>query len=333
MPVAFVKQPGDVALENSCDQPVAFVGGTTTIAKGDSASCEVTVTNYSPAAANVQVKVRGPHTQSLADQELSDGNKRNNGFIWNGTLSPALAPEAISLDSPGDGYYGGVCDDYGPLAAFTDESFANEAVVPFSFGHEMYDTLMFDSNGYLVVGGGSAADHSYSPTDLFPGPAAPNNVLAPYFTDLNPSEAGAICAGYYASGPDLYLGVEYNGVPVFGSSEPRSFEVWILSGTTDEYITFEYDETALGAGDVDATLEVGAENRDGSSAVTLGTDVVPSSDGYQVVMGSPTAGGSKTITYDAFGKKTGTFIVAASMTSDVTQGTDFQRVKIKVVNP
>ena len=40
-----------------------------------------------------------------------------------------------------------------------------------------------------------------------------------------------------------------------------------------------------------------------------------------------------TIDYDAFGKKTGTFDIKATMTSDVTQGTDFQIVRIKVVNP
>ena len=335
LPVAFNKHPGEVTLENSCDTPSAIVAQDLTIAKGDTANCEVTVTNYNASTAHVQVKVKGPNNKHLKINNWSEGNQQGNGFIWNGALSPALAPEVLGLATGDDSYYGGVCADYGPLAAFSDESLDNEAVLPFSFGGEVYDTLMFDSNGYLVVGGGSSSDHSYSPTGLFPGASAPNNVLAPYWTDLNPDDGGEICAGYYwgdIAQTFLILGVEYLGVPVFGTGETRSFEVWIVSdGANQEGIWFEYDGSDMGAGDPDATLQVGAENRDGSSAAVLGTDIVPSSIGYEVVMGTPTAGGSKTLTYDAFGRKTGRYLATASMTSDVTQGTDQQRVRIHVV--
>ena len=40
------------------------------------------------------------------------------------------------------------------------------------------------SDGYLVAGGGEAADVEFVPQDM-PDPAAPNNVLAPFWTDLN----------------------------------------------------------------------------------------------------------------------------------------------------
>jgi hypothetical protein len=182
-----------------------------------------------------------------------------------------------------------------------------------------------------------------------PDPAKPNNVLAPYWTDLDPSSGGDI---YFAEldfgGGVKYLVVEWHQVPVYGTSNERTFQLWIAEATTSEDISFEYcvspngasypsdgcsdtSSQQLGAGAPDGLI-VGAENRDGTSAATIGPiDTQPYNDGYVVDAGSPTAGGTMTIDYDAFGKNAGTVDVKATLTSDVTQGTDFQIVRIKVV--
>jgi hypothetical protein len=184
-----------------------------------------------------------------------------------------------------------------------------------------------------------------------PDPTRPNNVLAPYWTDLDPGSGGEI---YFAllnfGGGVYYYVIEWHQVPVYGTTDERTFQVWIGAGAAGEDIAYEYcvapntaaypddgcDDVAslaMGPGAPDG-LVVGAENRDGTSAATIGPiDTEPYNDGYVVDAGSPTAGGSMTIDYYAFGKKTGTFDVKAMMTSDVTQGTDYQIVKIHVVNP
>jgi len=340
MPVAFNKQPGNVSLSNSCDAQ-----SNVTIVKGATAHCSVSVSNFDNSTAHVSVRVKAPNTDRLIIKNWSAGNKQGNGFLWNGTLSPSLAPEVLALTPDGGPAGDPTCCGYLPLSlfgigaqpGFTDESFANYNVPTFSYGHELYDALMVDSNGYLVVGGGDSTDHNFSPVGVFPGTARPNNVIAPYWTDLDPSQPGAsVRVGTLTDGTTNWIVVDYEDVPVYGTTNKRSFEVWIQetnSTTSGEGIWMEYSDN-MGPGDATATLEVGAENRDGTSSKTLGTNVAPANDaGYRVVMGSPTAGGTKTITYDAYGKRTGTFDVRALMSSDVTQGTAIKLVKVHVVNP
>jgi len=350
VPVAFYKQPGEVTLENSCGA-TTLVAQELTIDKGDTANCEVTVTNYANTDANVEVRVKAPNTGRLIIKNWSDGNKKGNGFIWNGELSPALPPEILALTSPGYGYvsspaiFGAV-----PEGGYGDETIGvyEGLPVPFWYGGEAYDAFGVDSNGYLVVGGGLGSEDNNCCDPVMPDPTRPNNVLAPYWTDLDPGSGGDIYVSLlFCGGTCYYYLIEWHQVPVFGApAEERTFQIWLGAGGAGEDTSFEYcidpndatpsdgcDDAApglLGAGAPDG-LVVGAENRDGSDAATIGPeDTEPSNLGYKVIAGSPTAGGTMTITYDAFGKKVGTFMVRALMTSDVTQGTAIQTVKIKV---
>lgn len=351
LPVAWDKHPGDVTLENSCNAPLnSFVAQQLTINKGETAECSVTATNYANTDANVQLRVKALKNGRVIIKNWTAGNKKNNGFIWNGQLSPALAPEINSIDSPGYGYLSLPGLGVTPESGFGDEDALLYSGVPaFTYGDEIYDTLLINPNGYVVVNSdGSSADNNCC-SPAMPDPAKPNNVLAPYWTDLDPSSGGDI---YFAEldfgGGVKYLVVEWHQVPVYGTSNERTFQLWIAEATTSEDISFEYcvspngasypsdgcsdtSSQQLGAGAPDGLI-VGAENRDGTSAATIGPiDTQPYNDGYVVDAGSPTAGGTMTIDYDAFGKNAGTVDVKATLTSDVTQGTDFQIVRIKVV--
>ena len=64
----------------------------------------------------------------------------------------------------------------------------------FKYGAETYTKLALTSNGYAVVGGGDSADLDFVP-QTFPDAARPNNVLAPYWTDLNPGAGGSVSIG------------------------------------------------------------------------------------------------------------------------------------------
>jgi len=103
------------------------------------------------------------------------------------------------------------------------------------------------------------------------------------------------------------------------------FQIWVQ--TDAEFQSFEY-ASVVGSGDP-VGLNTGAENRDGSSGVNLGS-VPASGDAYHIETSPPAAGGTATITYDAIGQNAGTTRLKAKMTSDVTQGTAFAYVTMTV---
>ncbi len=356
MPVAFRKAPGEVTLTNRCNPPgPAPAGQRIDLNRGQTADCTTTATNFTNQAAHVQLGAQAPAGNGLVLRNWSAGNRDGNGFVWNGTLAPALAPPIESITAPGYGYVSMPGIGALPESAFgidyTDETIVTyTGLPPFSYGGEVYDELSVDSNGYVIVGGDiTDADNNCCDPQM-PDPARPNNVLAPYWTDLNPEAGGEV---YLALVGD-YLVVEWRRIPVFGTTNQRTFQVWIATTSAEEDISFEYcvspnnrevnpstgewgcNDSApaqMGAGSPDGLL-VGAENRDGTSAATIGPlNTRPTNRGYVVDAGVPTAGGSKTISYDAFGGAVGTYDVRARMSSDVTPGTTIEIVRIRVVNP
>jgi subtilisin family serine protease len=323
LPVAFVKQPGNVALAHSCDP--------TTIPTNSSADCEVTVTNFAPVPAEVNLTVEGPRgANALQVRNFSDGTPFRNGFRWSGTLSPSLAPTIDSIAPPGPpfGYVPLSAFGVAPIGGVGDETIVNFNVDPFLYGAETYTRIGMVSNGYAVVGGGTSADVNYIP-QTFPDPARPNNVLAPYWTDLNPAAGGALRATYLSDGTRWWLVLDWENVPIWTTGEPRSFQIWIQDTPAGvESITYAYGP-AMGPGDPEG-LTVGAENRDGTSGVNLG-EIPSAGDGYTITTSPPQAGGSKTITYEAQSQsRTGNYDIVASMTSNVTAGTARKVVTITI---
>ena len=55
----------------------------------------------------------------------------------------------------------------------------------FVYNGETYTSVGVDSNGYLIAGGGTAEDNNCCNLPRDPEPARPNNVLAPFWTDLD----------------------------------------------------------------------------------------------------------------------------------------------------
>jgi len=341
LPVAFDKHPGEVTVVNSCESA--------TVPKGSEIDCQVTVQNFAPVDANVSLRVKGPRSRNLLLNDWSAGNKKGNGFIWNGELSASLPPNVLPLTTPGFGYYS--MDELGatPESGFTDESIGNYDVPAFNYGGELYNTIGLDSNGYLVVGGGTADDNECC-DPIIPSPVQPNNVLAPYWTDLDPGSGGDIYAVLVGFGGGIfYLVFEWDQVPVFGTSNARTAQVWIQVANptgTEEDISFEYCIARSAGGDgcagtfpqalpvgpgAGTDLVVGAENRDGSSGATIGPEgTQPLEQGYVVHLTSPTPGGSMNITYDAFGQRKGTYKITSSLVSDVMQGTATDQFKVTV---
>src|SRR4051812_3404563 len=250
IPVAFAKRQGDVTLAHTCT-PSSF-------ATSGHAHCTASVANFSPLPAAVNLSIKGSpglrYSNPSAPASLIGTGE---GVQWSGTLSGSVPPQVTGV-TPGAGPAGG----YLPLSAFGiaaisgvgDDTISNFNVPTFYYGGEPYTSLGGVSNGYLVVGGGTSADVVFAPQH-FPNAARPNNVLAPIWSDLNPSAAGAIRIGTLTDGSTSWLIVDWAGVKNFGNATTHTHEVWIQlpggaagTGPASEDITFSYNGGATRGG-------------------------------------------------------------------------------------
>lgn len=326
LPVAFNKAGAAVSLTHACDP--------TTIDVNSATDCVVSAQNLTPMPAPTTLRVSGPANNKLRVQNVSaPGVPSGNGFTWSGTLAGSVAPTIDSITdaagtSPGGDYFPlSQFPSITPIAGMGDETIANFTVPAYLYGDEVYTRIAVDSNGYVVIGGGTAQDNNCCTPQTFPNPARPNNVMAPYWTDLNPATGGAVRIGILAAGPSgpRWLVVDWEAVDTFGvPASASSFQVWIQLGATEGlWLTY---------GDLSAPaiqgLSVGAENRDGTSGVNLGG--APTAADYVIETSPPTPGGSVTINYEALGTKVGGYDLTAAVTSPIFSGTATKVVHITV---
>ena len=316
IPVAFVKKQGAVTLSQTC-APTSFA---TTAAS----HCSATVANFGSVAANVTLKVTSPdklaYTKVAAPASVI-GNGA--GATWSGTLGPAIPPQVNSITpSSAIGGYLPLADyGIGPVADAGDETISNFNVPTFYYGGEPYTRIGVVSNGYVVIGGGTTADINYYP-QTFPDPARPNNVVAPFWTDLNPAAGGALRVAILGDGSTNWLIVDYNAVKNFSNLTTHTGEVWFRLGAApaSEQTSIVYGAANAAADDPGSAINWGAENRTGTSGVNLTSAPADNTEWLVNTIG-PTAGGTQTITYDVSAKKAGTYHSVAAMTSNLTAGT------------
>jgi subtilisin family serine protease len=337
IPVAFVKQQGLVTLANSCS-PTTFPASTN--ASPTASHCTATVSNFSSqpadASLNISQQERGKALQYKNVGAPGSVIGSGDGVQWSGTLAPAVPPQVTGV-TPGTGPAGG----YLPLSAFGssvnvgsgDDTITNFNVPTFYYGGEPYSQIGVVSNGYLKIGGGDSTDLVFTPQH-FPNPAKPNNVLAPLWSDLDPTHApttggtpGKVLINVLSDGDRDWIIVDWENVKNFGNNTTHTFEVWLQTtggsagtGPGSEDITYTYSSTANAAtGDGDSGVNWGAENRTGSSGANIATAPANNTE-YKVHTTPPAAGGSVTIPYDITSKKPGTYHSVASMTSNRTPG-------------
>ena len=319
LPVAFVKKQGAVTLSHSCSPASFAVAGST--------HCTVSAANLARVQANVSVKVSGSpglhYSNVSAPASLIAPHF---GAQWSGTLSPALPPTVDSITNiTGGGPAGG----YLPLAllgvpaqpGFTDDNILNFNVPTFFYGGESYTRVGVVSNGYVVIGGGTASDVNFAP-QTFPNAARPNNVVAPFWNDLNPPAGGAIRIATLTDGTSTWLVVDYAGVKNFSNAFTHTGELWFRLGSvaSSEQTTISYGAANSANGDPGSGINWGAENRDGTSGKNIASPGPANNTEYAVQTSPPTAGGITSFTYDATANLPGTYDSTASMTSNQTPG-------------
>ena len=300
--------------------------------RGDTTDCTITAENVSFEDASVLITDDLPNQLKLDKSTLVGATVFGNVITFNGSLFAASPPAPDVVVDPLASPFG-----YFPLSLFgssvdigaTDESIATFNVPSFDYAGQSYSTIGIVSNGYIVVGGGTGADVDFINTDL-PDAAIPNNVLAPFWTDLNPAAGGRVLINVLGAGGNVWTVVEWESVENFGDGETNTTQVWIGINTDanpGEDISFVYGaDVSDGDG---SFLTVGVENKFGNEGGTVyfdgaGTPPAPSNPfpGYEVdvfsVPGAP--GETHTITYTAEAKNKGAWTNYALMTSDAFQG-------------
>ena len=331
MPVAFVKTQGTATLTNACTP------ATIPASKGGSAShCTVSTSNLGASASNVSITVQPAEKgKALSYKNITLPGSvigSGDGVQWSGTLTPALPPAINSIANitgggPAGGYLPLSLFGIAPIAGVGDDTITNFNTPTFFFGGEPYTRVGVVSNGYLVIGGGPAADVNFFP-QTFPNAARPNNVIAPFWTDLNPAATGggAIRIGTLTDGSSTWIVVDWAAVKNFSNATTHTGEIWLRvasggagTGPSSEQSTISYGAANAAAGDPGSAINWGAENRTGTSGVNLSPAPADNTE-YRVNTTAPVAGGVVTISFDVFSKLAATYHSVASMTSSTVPG-------------
>ena len=321
MPVAVNVGEASLALAQSCTPTEIRRGATTTCTVTASSTLPVDVEATIDVLASPILKVQGV---------TAPATKRVFGATWTGTLTAALPPTVDSVTGvdPSEvtsGYLPLSAFGISPVAGVGDESIVNFTVPAYTYGGEVYTSIGIVSNGYVVVGGGTSADVEYAPPASLPDAATPNNVIAPFWTDLNPEAGGSLYVGTLSDGVNDYLVLDWEDVPSWSDGGANSFQVWIQLGATENtWMAYGGPLTA----DSSVGSLTGAENRTGSSGVTVTS--VDTDLAYVITTSPPTAGGAVTFDYTLKGLLWGTWSTTATLRSDAINTIPIEVTKIKV---
>lgn len=318
LPVAFTPGSAAVTLTSTCDP------GTITLRPVTASTCTVTAANTGAAPATVDLRT------SVSNRLRITGVQ---GATRDSTTSVALSKVTLAGNRPGTPSIGAGVSPAGYLAlsnfgiapqAIGDEEILNFTVPSFQYNGQPYTRIGVSSNGYAVVGGGSSEDVAYEPQTL-PDPARPNNVLAPFWTDLDGTGTPGVSVGILSDGTHRWLVLEWQ-VKVWGTSSGRTFQTWIGLGATQD-ISFTYDEDNLPQDPDGQPLTVGAENSDGSGGGQI--TGLPTGD-LVVTSTAAQPGGTAQYTLEVQGASSGIGTVTSTMTSPSILGTTVKESTITV---
>ena len=165
IPVAFFKKQGTVTLTHTC-APTTFP------AKTGAAHCIASVANFGSVGGEREPDGRRTSTRASLDftniAAPATAIKKDDGVQWSGTLTPAIPPQVTAItDITGNGPAGGYLPlslfGIAPVAGVGDDTITNFNVPTFFYGGEPYTRIGVVSNGYVVIGGGTAADIVFAP--------------------------------------------------------------------------------------------------------------------------------------------------------------------------
>lgn len=246
--------------------------------------------------------VPGSLTESITDgTTISPFSYGRGELSWSGTLDVGGLFIGPSATSPAG---------YLPLASLgvaqracpsnCDDGAIALNVPAFTYNGQTYTQVIWSVNGTIEAGLTSGLAASAS-NQSFPNAAAPNNLIAPFWTDLNlgdNTDDAQWRIAVLTAGPDTFTVYEWSNVPLFGDPNNRySFQVWVQNGTSGN-IWFTYG--GLGTMTPPSGVTVGAENSGGDQGFNYyvnGTGTPPAT-GVDLQIALQT-GGTATFTFQA----------------------------------
>jgi hypothetical protein len=318
LPVAFIPTQGQTSLSQDC--------AADSIARGESTTCTITATNTSLDDTTVDLRTfvnsNLELTAATAPAVLSGGAAVVDGAVLaGGQLGiPSVDPGDTAGYVPLDAFGGTIVTPVG------DEQFVNFNVPAFSYNGETYTRIGLNSNGYVVAGGGTSQDNNCCNLPTGPSPARPNNMVAPFWTDLDGTGAPGVMVNILTDGVNDWIVAEWR-VNDWGTTRSRVFQTWIgINGVQDISMTYKLD--TMTAAPTGQDYLVGAENAAGQGDVA---SFVPTGD-LVVTSTDPTPGASLTYDVTVRGAKAGDGIVTTEMTGpDLPGGTTVVSSGIAVI--
>jgi hypothetical protein len=288
-------------------------------------TCTVTIQNNGAEDITYKILDLTSPNFTVVEDSVVGGRLHNHNIITNyGTLTGGTT-QGIAVEKADTLLAYNSLGELGipPLTDIGDESMVNLSTLqPYIYNGEEYTTVGMSSNGYLIAGLGSDEDIAYIP-QIFPDEAIPNNVIAPLWTDLDPSEGGNLYAALLTRDNISWVVFEWENVPVFDSEKPDpncggggcnpdtfTFQIWIKTNAPEQDITFVYEKVeGVGA---ESGLNIGAENVEGTIGGNY--EALPIAGDELVVLSTPgTAGETHVISYTADPVLTGEWIGCAVM--------------------
>jgi uncharacterized repeat protein (TIGR01451 family) len=179
-------------------------------------------------------------------------------LTWSGTLDPG-GLDLTASPSP-FGYFPLASLGVAPFACPSncDDGAIALNVPSFVYNGQSYSQVIWSVNGTLEAGLASGVASSASNQNL-PDPTVPNNVIAPFWTDLNLGAGGNWYVAVLNAGPTQFTVYEWKDVPLFGDLANRySFQVWVQNGPSGNiWVTYAQLGNVSGA-------TVGVENETGT---------------------------------------------------------------------
>jgi subtilisin family serine protease len=224
---------------------------------------DVQFLGFASLAATTQAGVRlndtSPVTQSTNHAKGSD----NLAGIGRPVTLGAGGPDGFgynwidSNEEDGPAYNWTDVSSSGTVVSAGDETVTSvDLPFEFSFYGETHTSVGIASNGYLIFGGGSTSDFS---NNSIPDPAAPNNIVAPFWDDLDVSASGTVYS-FYDEDNGRFI-VQYDDVAKFLSSNRYTFQVVLYDNGT---LAFLYE-----AMDDATSATIGIEGPDGTDGLQI----------------------------------------------------------------
>jgi uncharacterized repeat protein (TIGR01451 family) len=226
--------------------------------------------------------VAGSETEVVTGGEtLSPWTYSGGTLTWSGRLDPSVN-SLVPSPSP-FGFVSMADVGVPPLECPENCDDGGWTLSGFNIGYQgkTYTDVIMSINGVVELGAKSG-DPVTAANERLPSNNLQNNLLAPFWTDMNLGDGGHAYAAVLDDGTNLYDVFSWESVPRFDDPTTYTYQIWTVEGTED--IWFVYAEVPAIPAD---NLTVGFENSTGK----LGTSYYYNGSGTP-----PTVGGDLKVT-------------------------------------